>query len=70
MHATIPKGIVGGFELTRGHRRMFAKAKRKQQEKIRLLQCQEQRIDPILPLAISGLLSSAHFFGQPSLKQL
>ena len=39
VHATNPKGIVGGFELTvvqqkgtRGHGRMFASAKGKQQK--------------------------------------
>ena len=57
MHATNPKGIVGGFELTvvqkiwkngtRGYRRMFSNARGKQQWKIRQLQGQEQRIDHI-----------------------
>ena len=33
VHATIPKGIVvGGFQFERGHGRMFASAKGKQQK--------------------------------------
>ena len=43
----------------RGHRRIFANAKRKQQQKIVQLQCQEQRIDHI-PYYLSEL-SCAHF---------
>ena len=42
---------------------MFASGKRKQQQKIRQLQCQEQGIDHI-PYHLSGL-SRAHFFQQP-----
>ena len=73
VHATIPKGIVGGFEFTvlqrnlkectRGHGHMFASAKGKQQKKVRQLQCQEQRIAHI-PYYLSRL-SRAHFFRQP-----
>ena len=32
VHATIPKGIVGGFEFTRGLGSMFVSAKGKQQK--------------------------------------
>ena len=48
---------------TRGHGRMFASGKRKQQKYVRQLQCQEQCIDHI-PYYLSGL-PRAHFFRQP-----
>ena len=54
--------------VTRGHGRMFASARGKQQKRVRHLQCQEQCIDHI-PYYLSGL-SRALFFRQPFSKQL
>ena len=66
VHATIPKGIVGGFEFTVLQRHMFASAKGKQQKQDRQLQCQEQRIAHIIPFGIVACT----FFRQPFLKYL
>ena len=52
----------------RGHGRMFASAKGKQQKQIRQPQCQEKCIDHI-PYNLSGL-SHAQVFRQPFSKQL
>ena len=65
VHATIPKGIVGGFLCSRffkeiwkndrrGHGRMLASAKGKQQKLVRQLQCQDTVYwsYPILPFGI------------------
>jgi len=76
MRATVLKGIMGGVEFTvlcsaEKFERMAREAievclrtaKRKQQWKIRQLQCQEQGVGHI-PYYLSGL-SRALFFGQP-----
>ena len=63
MHATIPKGIVGGFEFTsekferigtKGHENAFASANGKQQKQVRQLQSSGTvyRSYPILPFGI------------------
>ena len=78
MHTTIPKGIVGGFEftvlqkiwtngtVTRGHRRIFANAKEKQQfiieDSTAAMSGTAYWLYPILP---SGIVARAHFFRQP-----
>ena len=79
VHATIPKGIVGGFEFTVLQRNIKKLARKvmkmcllvlKESNKSRFdsYSRQEQCIDHI-PYYLSGL-SRAHFFRQPFLKQL
>ena len=79
VHATIPKGIVGGFEFTVLQRTLKELARKAMKMCLRELtennksriasySCQEQCIDHI-PYYLSGL-SRAHFFRQPFSKQL
>ena len=79
MHATIPKGIVGGFEFTVRQINLKELARKaikmcllvlKEGNKSRFDSCsrQEQCIDHI-PYYLLGL-SRAHFFRQPFSKQL
>ena len=72
-HATIPKGIVGGFQFTVLQRNLkewhewvltyVCECQRKATKVGRQLECQEQCIDHI-PYDHLGL-SRAHFFRQP-----
>ena len=79
MHATIPKGIVGGFEFTVLQRNLKELAQKAMKMCLRVVtesnksrfasySRQEQCIDHI-PYYLSGL-SRAHFFRQPFSKQL
>ena len=79
MHATIPKGIVGGFEgtvLQRNLKEWFREAtdiclrvlKESNKSRFDSFSRYKQCIDHI-PYYLSGL-SSAHFFRQPFSKQL
>ena len=79
VHATIPKGIVGSFELTVLHRNLKELARKAMKMCLRVLKesiksrfdsysRQEQSIDH-MPYYLSGL-SRAHFFRQPFSKQL
>ena len=73
MHATFPKGILCGFELTvRSHERPWTYVcewQRKAPEVgLTATECQEQCIDHI-PYHLSGL-SRAHFFLPPFSKEL
>ena len=74
MHATTPKGIVGGFEFTvfqinliewqeRPWTYVHVSGKGKQQKLVRQLRCQEQCIKHTR-YNLSGL-SRAHFFREP-----
>ena len=79
VHATIPKGIVGGFEFTFLQRNLKEFARKAMKMRLRVLKesnksrfdsysRQEQCIDHI-PYYLSGL-SRAHFFRQPFSKYL
>ena len=79
VHATIPKGIVGGFEFTvlqRNLKELVRKAmemslwvlKKSYKSRFNSFSRQEQCIDHI-PYYLSGL-SRVHFFWQPFLKWL
>ena len=74
VNATIPKGIVGGFEFSVLQRNLKELARKATEMYFRVLEesnkrrfdsygCQEQCIDHI-PYYLSGL-SRAHFFRQP-----
>ena len=74
VHATIPKGIVGGFEFTVLQKNLKELARKAMKMRLRVLtesnksrfdshSRQEQCIDHI-PYYLSGL-SRAHFFRQP-----
>ena len=76
VHATILKGIVGGFEfsfffskkieriVTKGHWIVFTRAKESNKSRFDIYSRQKQCIDHI-PYYFAGL-SRAHFFRQPS----
>ena len=79
MHATIPKGIVGGFEFTvlqinlkelarKAMKMCLLVLKESNKSRFDSYSRQEQCIDHI-PYYLSGL-SRAHFFRQPFSKQL